>query len=476
MNSIRLRLLFSICLGLLAVFLISGVSLYLYLYHVMESNFDKALLTKAETFAHTTEEQADGTFDFEFLESSLPEYWPNRKAEYYQVWRENGESLARSPSLGDRDLPSHGPGNAPPAFRDLTLPDGRLGRSVALEFVPHAGEGNARPLQRLTLTLAVSRVDLDRALARVAKGLFFTGVALIVGAFFAVWWSLRRDLVSLQRLAEQANAIEADNLSYRFQTESLPRELLPICWRLNNLLERLEAAFNRERRFTADAAHELRTPIAELRTLAEVGLAETAPKHSDLRGYFEDALDIARHLENLVTTLLALTRCEAGLQPVDRQCVDAVEILGELWNAYSNEAEDKELVVMNALAGNVPIATDVPLFKALIGNLFSNAVAYTPRGGEIRLAIAQEDHWVRITVANTNCDLESGDLAHLFDPFWRKQQGKANTQHCGVGLSLVAAYAKVLNILVEARLPVKDVFQMELRCPSFAVLPHGALR
>ena len=462
MNSIRVRLLSSICLCLLMVFAVSGLLLYFYLRHVLESNFDAALFERADVFARTTEQQENGALEFEFLESNLAEYWPHPKAEYYEVWRQNGDVVGRSPSLAGRDLLVSIPPNSlslfgklwrSPSFQNTDLPDGRRGRVVMLSFVAHAAEGAPQPVEQLTMALASSRTDLDKALSRVLKGLFLAGLALVAGAFPAVWWSVRRDLFSLQLLAEQANTIDADNLSFRFPTHSLPGELMPICRRLNSLLERLEAAFNRERRFTADAAHELRTPIAELRTLAEVGIRDTSQSARDMREYFEDALDIARHLENLVTTLLALTRCEAGLQPVDMQAVDAASIIRDLWSDYARQAESLGLSASADLPDSAPITTDAGLLKAMLANLLSNAVSYTPQGGRIHLAVLSDKESMALTIENTSRDLRPDDLSHLFEPFWRKQQERTSVDA-----------RKASAPAVKADITSEGLFQVTLRC------------
>lgn len=469
MTSIRARLLSSICLCLLVVVAVSGILLYVYLRHVLQSGFDAALLERADVFARTTEEQENGVLEFEFFESDLPAYRLQSEAEYYEVWRSNGDVVGRSPSLAEQNLHVQIPAQESPSFQNTVLPDGRRGRAVILDFRHQAADESSRAVQQLTMALACSREDLDAALSRVLSGLIFAGATLVAGAFGSVWWSVRRDLSSLRVLAEQASTISADKLSYRFPTDGVPSELQPICGRLNSLLEKLEGAFNRERRFTADAAHELRTPIAELRTLAEVGLREASGSSPGMREYFEDALDVAVHLENLVTTLLALTRCEAGLQQVDMQIVDAVAIIEELWSSYARQAENVELIVNTELPRSATITTDVGLFRAMLTNVLSNAFSYTPRGGAIRLALVMDEGSVVLTLENTNRDLRPEDLNHLFEPFWRKQQERSNVQHCGVGLSLVAAYARLLNITVRANIPCEGVFQITLLCPLSSI-------
>lgn len=463
MNSIRMRLLAGICLSLSIVFAFSGFMLNAYLRGVLESSFDDALLERANVFAKTTEQRGDGTLEFEFLEANLYEYWPHNQADYYQVWKNTGETAGRSPSLGKNDLPVILPLTNSPLFENIVLPDGRSGKMVVLNFAPLTAAG--QPARQYVMAIATSRKELDRAQFRVVKGLLAAGFALILGAFPAVWWSVRRALFSLQSLSEQTNAIKADNLSYRFPMEDAPRELLPICIRLNSLLERLESAFNRERRFTADAAHELRTPIAELRTLSEVGIEEAHVNAPAMREYFEDALGIASHLEKLVTTLLALTRCEAGLEKANLKDTNLPDVIREVWSPYEPQATGKRITTTLNVTAGILIQSDGDLLRALLANIFSNAISYTPAGGEIRLALHQAAGTASFCVGNSIEDLKEQDLAHIFEPFWRKAAGRTDSEHCGVGLSLVAAYAQVLGMTVNASISPQGLFQIKLHFP-----------
>ena len=463
MNSIRVRLLCLIGVCLFGVFAVSGCSLYFYIKHVLESSFDGALLEKANVFANTTEQTENGVLEFEFLEANLPEYLPHDKAEYYQVWHKAGGSVGKSPSLGEGNLPVELPLRASPLFQNMVLPDGRMGKLVLINFKPVASESG--PVEEYTMGLAVSRMELDIAKTRVMKGVLLTGLALILGTCLSVLWSVRRALASLQQLGEQVGAIRAESLSFRFKSEKRTRELLPIIARLNNLLERLEGAFHRERRFTSSAAHELRTPIAELRTLSEVGSEEAAAIAPEMLGYFQDTLDIAHHLEILVTSLLGLTRCQAGLLKTETCPVDMAELVRSAWSVYAAKAKQNRLAVTLDVPGHAPIESDEVLLRAVLANIFSNTVSHTPPNGKASVALTLEVDAVVLTVRNTCPELCESDLAHLFEAFWRKDEGDPAAEHCGIGLSLVAAYAEILGMEVSASLPVVGAFQMVLRCP-----------
>lgn len=463
MNSLRTRLFIWIGSCLLCMFAISGLLLYVYVDRELEDHFDEVLLERANILARTTEQLAGGTLEFEFLEADLPQHKRQENADHYQVWRKTGETIARSPSLESCDLPVEFPLPQTPLFKNFTLPDGRAGRLVVVSFLPH--EEEAPPTETFIMALGISREGLDQTLEDVFQGLCLAALALVLGTFPGVWISVRRALESLDLLAWQTNTIEANNLSFRFPTEDIPLELYPISSKLNNLLERLESAFGRERRFTSDAAHELRTPIAELKTLAEVCLEEADEKSPDMRPYFEDVLSIVNHMESLVTLLLALSRCESGQQKVNKTSIDLGRMVQEVWEGYEQNAKEHDRHVNVNVPEGLFIETDVDLLQAILANIFSNAVTYTPAEGSIQIDLQSRNDGFDLTVANTNTDLGESDIGHIFEPFWRKSPERSNTAHCGIGLSLVAAYARILDIRVKVSIPETKNLQVSLNFP-----------
>ncbi len=457
MTSIRGRLLVNLSLVFLVLYALSGVLLYAYLNHVLWKGFDAALLEKAETFARTTEAHDNDVLEFEFLESDLPEYWPQRRAEYFQVWRTDGTVVARSPSLGSNNLPVPSLDAAYPAFSRLTLPDGRKGGAVTLDFHPRPGTeiltAKKAETERLYVVLAISSDIVDKTLAKIRTGLLITCLAFIAGSLPSVWWSIWDGLRALDLVGQQVQGVNADNLTFRFGAEGLPVELAPVCERLNDLLGRLDDAFKRERRFTANAAHELRTPIAELRTLAEVGLGEAQDSAPSMKEYFVDALGVAKQLEHLIETLLLMARCDAGMQVVDWQWTDIAAQLRESWEQLCAHPDGHAVAAAAIIPAHAMIQTDPTLFRALVANLLDNALAYTPGGGAIHLTLVLDSTKFRLTIANTSSELKAADVCHIFEPFWRKTNPqKQEETHCGMGLSLVATYAKLLGLVLHAGL------------------------
>jgi signal transduction histidine kinase len=446
------RLLLALFLMLAAI----GGGLSLLVRAQLTADFDAALGEKARVLAGLMKKEGD-TFELELAESPMPEFARPEEPEYFQVWLGDVVFL-RSASLAG-DLP-------PPAgavFADLALPDGRAGRAAWLRFpVRIEGPLHGAPPPAAALVIARGRAPLDRALGRVSLALALAGALLLMGLPLVVVSGVRRGLRPLDQVATQAAQIEAHSLESRFRVGGLPAELHPIAARLNDLLERLSAAFERERRFSADVAHELRTPIAELRTLAEVALQ--APETHDRRA-FEDVLAAALQMERLVTMLLTLARCESQRQPVVLETVSLARALDEAWSPLAARARARRLRVTGA-ACEVEVSADRLMLSSILGNLLANAVEYAPAGGAVGWQLTAGPA-VELVIRNSNETLAAADVTHVFEPFWRKDAARADGAHGGLGLSLVAAFARLIGAEVRLELVASEVLaHLTLRPPG----------
>jgi len=462
-SSTRRRLTVGLLAGLVLVVGACGLLLSYAIGRALVAQFDATLRAEAELFTAASELER-GRLDFDFSELPLAEFEPSDRAQYYQVLDSSGRSLLRSASLGQGDLahPPAGPGGA--RIADRPLPDGRAGRILVQSFVPHRSGHHPQPAApALTLVMARSRAGLDHALAELRLLIAACGLVLLLGTLAVVLWAVRRGLAPLGRLAAEVAGIEVSGLDHRFAAADLPAELAPIAARLDEMLVRLSAAFERERRFSADVAHELRTPIAELRSLAEVSLQdERVLAEAELRLGFEDALAIALQMERRVEALLALARCEAGLQPLERGSVEVVSLIQRAWEPFAARARARRLTVQQSLPAEAWLESDPALLSAVLDNLFANALAYTSEGGLLDLAFeTRPDGW-SLKLANDDGSLGPEDLPHLFEPFWRKDPARSDSARAGLGLSLVAAYTHLLGIRITADLPIAGRFELTL--------------
>ena len=334
---------------LASLFLLFGVfcfALFLLFKQLLLKEFDNALLLKAQTFASLVEYEYKGEhlgrkrieFEIEFHEKNIPEFQKGKNPEYYKLSTfRGGKLLAESESFEGHTLNEtvkFGPEDIKPyhvhyGINDVKLPSGKNGRAITYVFYPkpegedesHGENESTRsrakepqkkiqeseaPVPELSLVLALSREAIDQSALSLLSAMAVLGFLLPLAVILFINQTLSKSLAPLDQIARETESINPENLAHRFDSTQLPDELQPIALRLNELLERVQTALQREQRFNSDVAHELRTPIAELRTLSEVGLKNVGKENPQT--YFEDSLDIALRMEHLTTALLELKR------------------------------------------------------------------------------------------------------------------------------------------------------------------------
>ncbi|HSZ54521.1 MAG TPA: ATP-binding protein [Tepidisphaeraceae bacterium] len=461
-NQLTVRLL------VVALLLTLGAGSFVYTYARLRftHEFDEELGTKAKALSSMMLRQPDGRLEFDFSPLAMPEFG---RHSYFEIWRDDGRVVSRSPSLKGADLVAGAPASM--GLFDFALPDGRAGRAVAIRFIPRPDEADGPPphgtpnpsSHTLTLLCAQSHRDLDRVLGVLLTSLVLTATLVCVVVAIAVMLTVKRSMIPLRRLIAEVDGIGATSLGHRFAADDLPTELRPIAQRLNGLLDRLEEAFGRERRFTADVAHELRTPIAELRSTVEVAMKW--PGQSDESQNFRDILEIATQMETLVNALLAIARCESGIQPVRLGSVDLSESLHDVWRLYERTADARGLSMTWDVAPGVLVKSDRSLLLPLLANLLDNAATYTPINGRMACSLRTAGAEAELSISNTNQTLAPEDIRHLFEPFWRKDPARSGGTHCGLGLSLVAAYAVAIGASVRASLDGRQIFTVVTTFP-----------
>ena len=446
MKSLRRQLTRELLISLAVLLGLALLALYGAMWIELNRAFNSALEARALGISALVE-QDKGRLKVDFSERILRGFTGGKKARYYFELRDSeGNLVARSISLGqDRLEKPPRKSEESPDFWNLTLPNGRDGRGVHFLFSPKIDGKKTPEAVSAELVVAVDREDLDEVLGGLLAAVAGTGVLLLAGVFFVVPRVLRRGLKPVDQLGEQAARIDADSLTARFDATGLPAELRPIGERLNDLLARLETSFERERRFSADLAHELRTPLAELRSLAECALKwpESRDPATD-----RDALAIALQMESLVTRLLTLARGERGQLAAQSEQVELAAFVASTWRPFAARAVERGL----RFSAHVPtgtVAADPVLLRSILANLFDNAVDYAPAGGEITVT-AEAGGGLR--VANPAGNLAADDVARFFERFWRKETARTGGLHAGLGLNLARIFATAMGWRLTAAL------------------------
>ncbi|MBI5364476.1 MAG: hypothetical protein HZA53_14960 [Planctomycetes bacterium] len=373
---------------------------------------------------------------------------------FFQIWTHDGVTAGRSPSLAGVDLPYVHGDEPTPWFGGIErLPNGQAGRAVAV--VMHqvravgASGGGAAARFPLTIVVATDQTELDATLARLRRvALLIVLVALGVGVL-TLRWVLRSGLAPLRELAEQARGLDARSLASRFELERVPSELVPIRDRLNELLERLQAAFDHEQRFTSSLAHELRTPIAELRTLAEVALrADPAARSS---GNYQAFLTSVERIQSLVQALLLLRRSEAGQLERAGDRVELGTLVQDVLDDHEASAAQRRLSIEAEIADGVWLDTNRAMLRAIVDNLLRNAVEYAPTGTAVRVDVERTGASFACRIRNAAPALDEESVARLFEP--RKGgQTRRDGSHLGLGLALCNALARFVGLELAAAL------------------------
>lgn len=453
MGSIRLRLVLLLSGGFVALVAAALVYVEEVARGAATGEFDGALLAEARGLMSLVALE-DGVVEFEYAPDAMPHFGGMEKPDYFQIWLYDGKVLpeGRSGSLpAGVDLARTDSLSREPSYRDIPLPDGRRGRSVQLSFVPGADRAD-RALEEpavvhapadffFVLVVARGRERLDALLASTRAAILGAGAAAVLLAAVLAWLAVTAGLRPLRAISRQVQALHAENLSARVAAPGAPSELAPIVRQLNAMLDRLDASFERERRFGSHVAHELRTPIAELRSLAEVG-GRWPEDHASTRRFFADVHDIAGRMERVVVDLLLLARCHAGVETAERRPVRLAPLVRAQPGAESAWIEIPESIVVDS---------DPHKLALILANLLDNAIAYATPGGPVRCVARAHGDRFELEITNPAEPLTDEDMRNLAEPFWRKDRARSPEGHSGLGLSLTTALAQILGVEVSFR-------------------------
>lgn len=466
MRSIRARLVLWIVCGMAILLAVFAVVVYEVMRRSLTDGFDAVLTSTARTVCGFVEQNGK-EIKVEIDERQVPEFIRSERPGYFQLWDEHGGVLARSLSIKGEDLGRfEGPPEAP-VFRPLRLPDGRAGRAVGLSFVPKTDEDMRESLapQKITLVVARETAVLDAEI-RYLRWLLATAtggtliLALFVGAVV-----VRHGLSPLDGLAARIAAIGHNDLSAQVPVDRMPAELAPVVGRINDLLRRLEAAFRRERAFTADVAHELRTPLAGMRCTLEVALARPRAGN-DYRQAITESLEIIRCTQAMVDNLLGLARLEDGQTALHPESVGISELVDITWKPLADRARTRGISINRSVPAGLACTADRGCLQMILTSLFENAAEYTNEGGRIEVVAGEAGESVEVSIANTGCHLSEEDTRHVFERFWRGDAARSHTGiHCGLGLALVHRAASALGGAVAADV-ADGTFTVRLTFPA----------
>jgi two-component system heavy metal sensor histidine kinase CusS len=276
----------------------------------------------------------------------------------------------------------------------------------------------------------------------------------------------RHGIRPVREIAETARCVGAATLDRRLSRAGLPAELADLAVTFNEMLDRLEESFGRLSRFSADIAHELRTPVNNLR--GEVDLALSRPRTPEqYREVLGSCLEECAQLARLIDSLLFLARAENPRTQVERERLDVGQELAALREFYAAAAEEARVALTVTVPGSVVAPVSRPLLQRAVGNLVENALAHTQAGGSVNLRAAEEGDGIRVEVADTGRGIAAAHLPHLFDRFYRVDPARGSCSGgVGLGLAIVKGIAELHGGNVEVASQLGLGTRVILRFPA----------
>lgn len=420
-HSLQLRLIGLMLAAVLLFGLIAGLQSYRNALHEADEIFDAQLAQLGQTLLAVAIHADDDE-----TASTGPIAHKYQRALAFQVWSTEHDRLR---------LLLHS-GKSAAALPD-TLPEQGFSHGAwqGQRWRYYRQSDRKRELEVVVGQSDLARSDLAREVAWHNLQPFLFGLPLLaVAAFIAIRLGLR----PLRRLAHELQQRSPERLDPVRLADS-PDEIAPVIAALDRLLLRVEAALANERRFTSDAAHELRTPLAALR--AQIQAALLAPSPAEQRDSLDKALLGTDRMSHLVDQLLTLARLDA-LSPTSlAEPVDLAEVARSACAERGPAALGKHLVLELDARSAAPVAGSTDLLQILLRNLLDNAIRYTPAGGSVRVAVAPTTGGTRLEVSDTGPGVPDGQLASLGQRFQRFDPSRA--EGVGLGLSIVLRIAEI---------------------------------
>jgi two-component system, OmpR family, heavy metal sensor histidine kinase CusS len=446
----------------LALVVFTTASLYFVLLAELEKSTDLFLADKIHVLRTMLRERPDdwdGLREEIELESAARRY----QQFYIRLLDERNAPLLTTPGMAEQLDLSQLTSQTQGRQEHAQSVNGRDGRLFVVTSATAAVGGSG---QTDTVQIAIDVSQQEALLARY-RHRFWVILLGTLAIFPLVGYQIaRRGIRPVRDMAMTARHISSTNLHERIQPEGYPSELASLAATFNKMLDGLEESFERISKFSADIAHDLRTPVNNIRGEAEVALAR-ARTVDEYREVLGSCLEEAVRLSDLIGDLLFLARAESPLAHLHRESINVSELLSGIREYYEAPAADRGVSLSTAVPNEPVIAQlDRTLLQRAVGNLVSNALAHTPPGKSVVLGASVEPAAVRIEVSDAGVGIPPEALPRVFDRFFRVDESRTQASGgTGLGLAIVQSIMLLHGGNVEIASKVGQGTQVTLRLP-----------
>ena len=427
----RLSIGMRLTLGYVLIFalaqLVFGAGMWMLLRHYLYDLADDDLESQVEDLQKFFDAQKDDSLAR--LRSGFVESYADHAGDYLQVYAGDGNWLYQSEFMKAYPLASVEPDRVP----GLTFEDHWM-QGRPLRFATRRFEVDGHPY---TVQTGVPIADVVDTLAMFRLYLLMFAPMLLLAAATGGYWLSRRALAPVDAIVGTARQIGGANLGSRLEKLDTGDELQRLSDTLNEMLDRIESAFRRVTEFTADASHELRTPVSLIRTEAELALRRSRGE-AQYQEALQHILQEAERTTVLIEELLALARADAGRESLKMEPVNLPEVLRDTAESWRRVAAINNLEFRHEL-GNAEllVLSDKAALRRVFDILLDNAFKYSAASGAVELTLEHKDDHALVTVRDTGVGIAAEDQARIFERFYRVDKARSReTQGAGLGLSI----------------------------------------
>lgn len=467
-NSIRGRLIATVVLSqtlLAAGLLFAGVY---YTHRRLLMTLDAGMQARAMSVAALVRYTEDASGNVYFDNTLMPQSLDPSHPDLFAVWTQRSGLLTRSGNWpSGLEIPPTGARYWDFAWHDIPY---RALRATQLPVLDRE-EGKSFQPQTLTIVYASPMVRMEEQVREAGIFIALASFGLLVATVLLALWGIGRGLRPLQQLAGQAALVSADNWQLRVPKHAEQmEELRPLTQSMTTMLARLERSFIQQREFMGNAAHELKTPVAVLKSTLQ-SLLQRPRTSEEYQAGLEHSLEDLERLEQLLQWMLRLARAEQwahGALRRDLQVIDLNTTCEEAVERIRNLAEVRHTQIHLSTNGPVPLRADPEDLQLVWTNLLENAIRYSPEDAAVEVAVGRTgDGRARVVVEDHGPGIAAADLPHVFERFYRGDPSRTRaTGGFGLGLAIAKALVEAYGGSITADSTPGQGTQMTVELPA----------
>jgi len=411
-------------------------------------------------------EMEDGEIHHDWLMDV--EYRAQQRAQdYIQVWDLHSGESVKTPNLGNHDLePFYGDFDEM-IYRSITLPNGSMARAVGVKIAPTTPVGYSGSISPKDKPQIMVLARDSKAINKGLRELKFYLIAVLIIVNLAIILSgfliIRKVLKPLNKVVEAVAEVDPTDVNSKLNVPcNIPAELTELVSHYQNLLEKVNHSRRRERDFTSNVAHELRTPISGLLSIAEACLLK--PRSSE---EYQLALQkteaVGEDMKLLVERIMSLMHLENSKQELTQKPVMIDEMLRQV-TQHEITAHNAEVKIIWQLAADTQLMCEPSYLKMMLRNIIGNAIQYTS-DGKVTISSKRQPDRVTVTVCNASSGIDQAALERIKEPFVRMDSSRALDGHSGLGIPLILELAALLDIELNYSITQSGEFMVTLDIP-----------